>query len=281
MSAKESRVAESFTAKNLLRSAKYTKDAVFSGGPAQLAAGVAYYGTLSFFPLIAALVAIATLTLTKAQVVTIVNGLATYVPKDIASLLSTQLQNASAHHQANVTIMIVALGFSIFGVSGAMDSIIKAITTIHHIKETRSFVRQKLVSIVLTVGFIAGMALVLPLLFIGGNMLTLWGVPSALVAVFSVVRWLILIAVATIGLGVVYHFALPNKRTWRWLSWGSVVATILWLAITVVLFVYLQFFANFSNSYSLFAGIIALMIWINFSAFAVLVGAYVDHKFAG
>lgn len=280
MSAKDSRRAESFTVKNLFAAARYTKDAIFNGKPAQLAAGVAYYGTLSFFPLVAALVAIASLTLTKAQVATIVNGLATYVPKDIASLLSTQLQYASAHQQANLIVMIIALGFSIFGVSGAMDSIIKSITTIHHVKESRTFIKQKLVSIILTVGFIVGMALVLPLLFIGENILMAWGMPETFIAVFSVVRWLILIAVAMIGLGVVYHFALPNRRTWRWLSWGSVVATVLWLAITAVLFNYLQSFANFSNSYSLFAGIIALMIWINFSALAVLVGAYVDREFA-
>jgi membrane protein len=280
MSAKDDRRAESFTVKNFFSAVKYTKNAVFNGKPAQLAAGVAYYGTLSFFPLVAALVAIASLTLTKAQVATIVNGLATYVPKDIASLLSTQLQYASAHQQANVIIMIVALGFSIFGVSGAMDSIIKSITTIHHVKESRTFIKQKLISIILTVGFIVGMALVLPLLFIGENILTAWGMPETFIALFSVVRWLILIAVAMIGLGVVYHFALPNRRTWRWLSWGSVVATVLWLAITAALFIYLQSFANFSNSYSLFAGIIALMIWIDFSALAVLVGAYVDREFA-
>lgn len=280
MSAKSKRRVTGVNAKDVLLAIKYTRDALFNSVPTQLAAGVAYYGTLSFFPLVAALVAVASLVLSKAQVATIVNGLATYVPKDIASLLSTQLQNASMHQQANVVIMVVALIVAVLGVSGAMDSIIKSITTIYRVKETRSFIKQKLVSIVLTVGFIGAMALVLPLLFIGGNLMMAWGIPAAVVAGFSVVRWIILVAIATIGLGVVYHFALPNRRSWRWLTWGSVIATILWLAITAVLFVYLQFFANFSNSYSFFAGVIALMIWINFSALAVLVGAYVDHQFA-
>lgn len=280
MSAKSKRRVTGVNAKDVLLAIKYTRDALFNSVPTQLAAGVAYYGTLSFFPLVAALVAVASLVLSKAQVATIVNGLATYVPKDIASLLSTQLQNASMHQQANVVIMVVALIVAVLGVSGAMDSIIKSITMIYRVKETRSFIKQKLVSIVLTVGFIGAMALVLPLLFIGGNLMMAWGIPAAVVAGFSVVRWIILVAIATIGLGVVYHFALPNRRSWRWLTWGSVIATILWLAITAVLFVYLQFFANFSNSYSFFAGVIALMIWINFSALAVLVGAYVDHQFA-
>ncbi len=267
------------TSKNFFIAIKAFKSAFFSGTPAQLAAGVAYFGTLSFFPLVAALVAVASLTLTNAQVVNIVNGMVTYMPGDIASLFSTQLQNAAVHQQANFIIMILALGLSIFGVSGAIDSIIKAITTIYHVKDTRSFIVQKLISIGLTIGFIAGMALVLPLVFIGASFLARLGVPFEVIAGFSVIRWLVLLVIAMTGLGVVYHFALPGKHAWRWLSWGSVIATVLWLAITAVLFIYLQYFSNFSSSYSLFAGIIALMIWINFSAFAVLIGAAVNKAF--
>lgn len=268
-----------FSGKNFLTAAKAVRGAFFSGTPGQLAAGVAYYGTLSFFPLVAALVAIASMTLTGAQVVTIANGLATYLPADIASLFSTQLQNAATHQQANFLVMLFALGLSIFGVSGAMDSIIRAVITIYHVKDTRPFWLQKLISLGLTVGFIASMAIVLPLLFVGASFLTRINVPSDLIAIFSILRWVILLVVAMTGLGVVYHFALPGRRAWRWISWGSVIATALWLAITAVLFIYLQYFANFSNSYSLFAGIIALMIWINFSALAALIGADVDKAF--
>ena len=85
--------------------------------------------------------------------------------------------------------------------------------------------------------------------------------------------------IALVGLAVIYHFAPASKRKWKWLSWGSIIATIMWIAITAGFFIYLQYFANFSNSYSLFAGIIALMMWINFSALAVLVGAYVNKSF--
>lgn len=278
MKAQIARQSSIFSVKNLLIALKHVKDGLFNGKPAQLAAGIAYFGTLSFFPLVAALVAIASLTLSTAQVATIVNGLATYVPRDIASLLSTQLQNATMHTEANIVVLVFALGISIFGVSGAMDSIIKAVTTIYGVKETRSFVRQKLLSIGLTIGFIAAMALVLPLLFIGPNVLTAWNVAPDVIGVFSVLRWIMLLAIAMVGVGVVYHFALPGRHAWRWLSWGSVIATLLWLLVTAALFIYLQYFANFSNSYSLFAGIIALMMWINFSALAVLIGAYVDHK---
>ncbi len=268
-----------FTAKNFKQAAVYTKDAMFNGTPAQLSAGVAYFGTLSFFPLLAVLVAVGGMTLDDSQVVAIVNGIANYMPKDITSLISTQLQNAAANQQANAIVAVLAVGLAVFGVSGAMASIIKAINTIYNLKDERSFIKQQLLSIGLTILFIVGIALVLPLVFIGAKFLQDIGLPPAVVSLFGVLRWVFLVIIALVGLAVIYHFAPALKRKWKWLRWGSIIATIMWIAITAGFFIYLQYFANFSNSYSLFAGIIALMMWINFSALAVLVGAYVNKSF--
>lgn len=253
-----------------------TKDALLNGTIGQLAAGIAYYGTLSFFPLVAGLVAVASLTLTQQQVASTITAMESYLPKDIYSLFSTQLQYASTHHQANMVVALVAIGFSIFGASGAMDAIMRSINLLYGRKDDRSFVRQKTLSVALTVGLITGVAIVLPAVFIGGSLLAQWGMPPGVVAIFDVLRWVVLLFVAVIALGVVYHYA-AQKQTWKWFTWGSVIATVLWLVITAAFFVYLQYFSNFSNAYSLFAGVIALMIWINFSALSLLVGADVNR----
>lgn len=277
MAGKVSNRGPSFRVSYFLRAVKATKAALMRSEPAQYAAGVAYFGTLSFFPLVAALVAIASLTLSSSQVTAAVNDLASYMPKDIASLLATQLQYASMHQQANVIVVVLALLLSVIGVSGAIDSLMRSITAMHQVKDTRSFFRQKLVSLIVTVGFIGGMALLLPLIAISTHTLVAWGADSQLIQILSIVRWIALIVIATLGLGVINHYALPKRRSWRWFSWGSLVATAMWLIITAVFFIYLQYFSNFSNSYSFFAGIIALMIWLNFSAYSVLIGASVDH----
>ena len=269
--------AARLTVKNGAIAAKAAWGAFMSGKPAQLGAGVAYYGTLSFFPLMAAMVAVASLTLSTHQIAEIVENLSVYMPKDIASLLSTQLQNAASHHQANVVIMLFAVALSVFGVSGAIGSILGSIRTIYQVHDTRPFIVQRAVSVMLTVALIVGLMVVIPLVSIGGTLLAHFGVPPQAVAVFSVVRWVLLVIIAMTGMGVLYHYAFPEWRTWRWVSWGSIFATILWVVITAVFFIYLQYFSNFSNSYSLFAGVIALMMWINFGSFAVLIGASVDR----
>lgn len=255
-----------------------SRRALFNPTTPILAAGIAYFGTLSFFPLIATLVAVTSLVFTSDQVSDLVTGMAQYLPKDISAVVSTQLQNATAHHQTNVIIAVFALGLAIFSISGAVDGIIKAINTLRRLKDERSYVRQKSLSLLLTAMFIVGMAITLPLVFIGASFLRTVGVPDGLIAVFSIVRWVLLIAMTFFGIGVVYHYA-PAMRShaWRWFSRGAVVATVLWMISTALFFTYLQYFANFSNAYTLFAGIIALMIWINLGAFSLLVGADVDE----
>lgn len=269
-----------FTVANAKQALKKTWEALLNGNIALNAAGVAYFGTLSFFPLIAALVAIAGMTLAPTQMDQIVLGITHLMPKDIASLVTTQLQHAAEHQQTNIWIFWGALLLSLYGVSGAIENTIKAINSTYNISDTRNFFVQKGLSIGLTLLFILGMAVVLPLIFVGPGLLAEWHVPGAVIAVLSWSRWLVLLVLAMTGLGVLYHYA-PNikDRAWRWISWGSIIATALWLLITQVLFIYLQNFANFSNAYSLFAGIIALMMWINFSATAVLVGAAVNKSF--
>ena len=114
---------------------------------------------------------------------------------------------------------------------------------------------------------------------LGGDLLGSIGLPEWLVLTFSIARWFLLAIVMSVGLAVIYRYAPDRQKTrWQWVSWGAIIATLLWLVATAVLFIYIQNFANFSQSYSLFAGIIVLMMWLNYTGLIVLVGAEVNHQ---
>jgi membrane protein len=89
----------------------------------------------------------------------------------------------------------------------------------------------------------------------------------------------VLILIVALFLAVFYRYG-PNRETpyWQWVSWGSVLASVLWLGVTALFFVYARYFADFSDSYSVFAGIIVLMTWLNLTAFIVLLGAEVNNR---
>lgn len=213
------------------------------------------------------------------QIRSIVDGLGAYLPKDIASLLGTQLTNALSNHSANVLIAVAAIALALFGVSGAMSNLANALNVAYDAEETRSFVKARLVSLGLTVFMVVGMLIVLPLIVLGETILRAWGIPEAAIVLFSILRWVLLAAAMSLGLSIVYRYApdRPNVR-WQWVSWGAIMATLLWLVVTALFFVYVQYFAAFNESYSLFAGIIVLMMWLNFSGLIVLVGAEINHQ---
>lgn len=208
-----------------------------------------------------------------------VAALTTYLPSDIAGLLTAQLSNALDNNSANVLIAVAAVALALFGVSGAMNALVGALNVAYQREETRGLIKVRLISLGLTCLLVLGFLLVLPLLVLGGDILRWLGVPELLVTVFSVLRWVILAVIMMLGLAVVYRYApdRPNAK-WQWVSWGAIMATLLWLVVTAVFFIYAQNFANFSQSYSLFAGIIVLMIWLNFTGLIVLIGAAVNNQ---
>lgn len=245
-----------------------------------LSAGIAYFGVLAFFPLMAAIVAIAGIAIEPEQVQKVALDISQFVPADIHKLLVTQLENATGNVASNTLVAAVGITLSILGVAGATGNTITAINVMYDTREKRSFIQQRVTSIVLTIGLIAVMIAVVPLLFAGGDLLRWFGVPNIFIDIFNVVRWILLAGIMMASLAVLYHFG-PSREPhapWQWVSWGAIIATIAWVIGSALFFIYLQNVANFSNSYSLFAGLIALMIWLNLSSFIVLLGAEINHR---
>lgn len=256
-----------------------TKDAVGNKQLSMLASGIAYGGTLAFFPLVIACVAIASIVISDQQINDVVASISAFLPSDIAGLLTAQLTNAMNNESTNAIIAVAAIGLAIFGVSGAMNSLVNALNVAYQTEESRGLVKVRLISLGLTAMLVLGLLVMLPLIGLGGDLLGSIGLPEWLVLTFSIARWFLLAIVMSVGLAVIYRYAPDRQKTrWQWVSWGAIIATLLWLVATAVLFIYIQNFANFSQSYSLFAGIIVLMMWLNYTGLIVLVGAEVNHQ---
>jgi len=160
-----------------------------------------------------------------------------------------------------------------------MSNIIKATNAVYEATETRKFIKQRLIS----AGFIvmAGVVTIIAvsLLVLNESFLVSIGLHEWVAWAILILRWVVIAAVVTVGLSVFYRYA-PNRSNphWQWVTWGSLIATVIWLIGTTLFFVYARFFAHYTESYSVFAGIIVLMIWLNLTSFAVLLGAAINSK---
>lgn len=258
---------------------KETKAALSDKNIPMLAAGVAFFATLAFFPSLAALVSIYSLAVDSRQIQDTIMAAEAYLPRELAELINTQLRASTGQQAANLVAAILATALALYGASGGVQNLIKATNEAYDVEETRGFIKLKLLSIALV---LAGMIVGLPLLFliaIQGEWLTSLGAPELLVSSFLVLRWVLIAALMAIALAAFYRYG-PDRRDakWQWVSWGAAAAIVVWLIGSLLFFFYAQNFGNFSKNYGIFAGIIVLMTWFNLSAFIFLLGAQVNHR---
>jgi membrane protein len=259
---------------------KQTKQALKDKDLATTAAGLAYYATLTFFPAVLGLATVTLIFTSPEQVTSLINNLSHYLPAAIAKLLSTQLTPiVSAGSKKASLAVIVSVAALIWTTSGGLQNLIKATNKVYDVKETRNMVKLRLTSAALSIVLLVFGGVIILLLLLQKNALQQLGFPSTLATLFPLLRWPILLALLSVMLATIYRYAPDRKEPhWQWVSWGATAATVIWLIVTVGFFIYVQNFANFNRSYGSLAGIVVLMIWFNYSALIILVGAQVNKR---
>lgn len=256
-----------------------TKNAMKNKRIPILSAGVAYFATLAVFPAIAAAVGILSFALDASQVHTLFNSIETYLPSDIANLISSQLDGALKNPKSGVFLIVVGILIALFSISGAVSNIISAANAIYETTETRKFVKLRLTSVAfIGVAFVIAL-LAAGLLILNDSFLESIGIPGVVAMGILILRWVVLAAIVAVALSMFYRYAPSRKNPqWQWVTWGSCIATVIWLLGTTAFFIYARYFAHFTDSYSVFAGIIVLMTWLNLSAIAILTGAQINDS---
>ncbi len=256
-----------------------SKNAIKSKRIGILAAGITYFLTFAVFPAIAALVAVLSFAISKAQLTESVEAIETFLPADIASLITSQLEAALNNPSSSLLVVIVGIGIALFGLAGAMTNIISATNAIYETDETRKFIQLRLLSAMFIVATGILTVIVVSLLVLNENFLLSVGLPYWVAWTVLILRWVVIATLVAIGLAAFYRYAPDRKNPhWQWVTWGSIIATFIWLIGTSLFFIYARFFAHYTEAYSVFAGIIVLMIWLNLTSFAVLLGAEINFR---
>ena len=88
-----------------------------------------------------------------------------------------------------------------------------------------------------------------------------------------------LFALVTTALAVLYKYG-PSRTEprWRWITWGSVSAAIVWLAASVLFSWYVASFGSYNKTYGSLGAVIGFMTWIWISIIVVLVGAKLNAE---
>jgi len=177
------------------------------------------------------------------------------------------------HHGLQIVGFLVTLFF----VQKGLNGIIEAFNGTYHVLETRPWIERRLISVGLFIILFILVTLAAILLFfsnLGIKYLFAQGIIKAY-ATYSLLllgKWLIVLALTFIAISFLYYLAPSRKTRWRFFTPGSIVATLLSILTSIGFSYFVNHFAPFNRFYGSIGTLIALMLWMNFNALALLAG---------
>ncbi|MFN2497204.1 MAG: YihY/virulence factor BrkB family protein [Pseudonocardiaceae bacterium] len=245
-----------------------------------LAAGVAFFTVLALFPALIALVTLVGLVTDPTQITQQVQSLTTGLPQATQQLVADQLTAITRSGDGALTLgLVVSLLAALWSASSGTSNLMAAVNLAYEEQENRGFVRLRAIALLLTLGGIVFLVGTLALIAVVPVVLHVMPLGPVGTVLAQVLRWTLLIALIVIRLAVLYWTAPDrNPPKFRWMTPGSVVATLLWLLGTVGFSLYVNFFGNFNKTYGALTGVIVLMLWLYLTSYVVLLGAEINSE---
>jgi len=239
---------------------------------------VAFYALLSLFPAIIAGVSIYGLVADPATVRDQINRLTEMLSPETAAIIGTQLKQVTSGAGGALGVAtVIGILTALWSASSGMKALVTGVNLAYDETESRKFVKLRGLSIVLTLGAMVLMGLALALIVGFPALADSW--PTALRWTVGGLRWVLLAALLIGALAVLYRYA-PDRDEprWTWVSWGSGIATLLWILASIGFSIYANSFGNYNKTYGALAGVIILMFWLYLTAVIVLVGAELNTE---
>ncbi|PRX43634.1 membrane protein [Prauserella shujinwangii] len=245
-----------------------------------LAGGVAFFGFLALFPTIIAALTLYGLIADPAQVAQQTSQFASALPQSAQSLLTDQLAASASAGGAALTVgLAVSLLVALWSASGGVSNLMTAVNIAYDEEDERGFVKLRAIALALTLALIVVALVALALVAVFPPVIAnlQLGVVGNVFA--QVGRWVLLVGVFLVALAVIYRVA-PDRSTprWQWVSPGAVIATVLWIIVSVGFSFYVSNFGNYSATYGAIAGVVVLMLWLFLTSYLVLLGAEINAE---
>ena len=245
-----------------------------------LAAGMTYYSLLAIFPALAALVAVYGLFADPGTIARHLDQVSGVLPGGAIDVVKDQLTRVASKgsHTLGLTF-IVGLAVSLWSANAATKSLFDTLNIVYGEKEKRGFLKLNATSLGFTLAGIVFVLLALNAVVVMPIALAFIGLSNSVDLMVQLVRWPALFLGVAFGLAVIYRYG-PSREMarWRWITWGSAAASVLWLAASGLFSWYAANFGKFNETYGSLGAVIGFMTWLWISAIVILLGAELDAE---
>lgn len=238
------------------------------------AAELAFWFLMGFFPMLLSVTSLASmLSRGHNSQGTLVMYIGEVIPSAATSMVGTILAQTTGDGRAWFSLL-----FALWSSSSATAGIIDTLNTIYGVHESRSWWKARLLGIVLAAATGVLLTAALIIVVYGPTLLSKLLSGSATMHVWRLAQWPAAIVLLMLALLCLYRFA-PNRpgQQWKHLIPGSVVASMIWIAVSLLFKLYVRHFSNFGLLYGSLGTLIVLMFWFYLSGAAILIGGEVNY----
>ncbi|MFD8530588.1 YihY/virulence factor BrkB family protein [Streptosporangium canum] len=248
------------------------------------AAALTYYAVLSIFPALLAVISVLGL-FGQSATQSLVDNLGALAPGPARQTIDTVLQALQSSQRAAGIAAIMGIAVALWSASSYVGAFMRAANVMYEMPEGRPVwktlpLRLGITAVLVILMAVGSVAVVFTgglaeqagkVLGIGETGLTIWGVA----------KWPVLVIIVALVLALLY-WAAPNVQHpgFRWITPGSMIAVVLWIAASAAFGFYVANFGSYSKTYAALAGVIVFLIWLWITNVAVLLGVEFDAELA-
>jgi membrane protein len=248
------------------------------------AAALTYYGLLSLFPALIALVSIVGLVGDPASTTRTVTEIVTKLgPSSAADTFAGPIKSITSHRSAAGILLVVGLATALWSASSYVGAFMRAANVIYETPEGRPFWKLRPLQILVTLVMLLLLAAVALALVLTGPVVDAvagpLGVGSTAVSIWNIAKWPVLLAVVVTMFAVLFYAA-PNVKLagFRWVTPGALFAIVLWLIASAAFAFYVANFGSYDKTYGALGGVVCLLVWFWITNVALLLGMELNSE---
>ncbi len=244
-----------------------------------IAGGVTYYALLAIFPGIGALVALYGLFSDPATIGKHLSDLSGVLPGGATDVVGEQLNRLTSEPSTLGLAFLFGLAVSLWSANAGVKALFDALNIVYGEKERRSFLRLNVISLAFTFGVVLFLVVALSAMTVLPRAIGSLGPMAGTQWLVALGKWPLLLLVVVLAIALIYRYG-PSRETpqWRWVSWGSAIAAIAWLIMSILFSWYAANFGSFNKTYGSLGAVMGFMVWIWLSSIMILLGAELDAE---
>jgi len=245
-----------------------------------LGSQLAYKLVLAFFPFLIFLMTL--IGFTSLNKIEVIVGLSSIFPGSVSLLIKNTI--IEVVNIKSSSLLSISLLFTLWSASSGFNAVIKGLNKAYGVKESRSFIKVRVISLLCTLGMSVIIVIMILLLVLGT---VIWNAIAhkfylfkELITLWVILKYLIVVFTTIFIFSALYRYAPSRKLAWSEVYPGSIFSTFSLILVSIGFAFYVNNFGKYSAVYGSIGAIIVLLIWLFLVSIIIILGGEVNASLA-